>query len=426
MPNRQAVIKVLAQDVVGAQRWNGLKGECVTMPTEAYYEVEDAAEAILERVARAVSWPRLLREASWRHLHLHPDKENDKEGYATGVCSECLVEALLADDRGAPDWDKHPESPRRRADFDWPTAVAANTKHRTRAHWHPYMPPATPAESSTEAATEDGGTGSTSEAEKNEKPRIALTAASENLLREIAKYDTGDGVLFRHAARGRYTHPVTFSTFNARTFYPLTANGLVTDDNNDEAPVRMTETGRKLLADLDASAKPKRPRTATDPESPAAQRALQALARLEQPVTPHRGERRGIWTVGGRDGYSARESTFYALEKAGYLRIVQGAHLSLRMEITDAGRKREQRDREGGSADSAVQIPEEIVHDISEASLHGVPGDWPKFSDRDSDSWFLTTHTHDGDRVMLPSAGDTPVMLQRDAERLYGPLREDA
>ncbi|WP_333745576.1 hypothetical protein [Streptomyces sp. IBSBF 2950] len=138
MPNRQAVIKVLAQDVLGAQRWNGLKGECVSMPTEKYDEVEAAAEAILERVARAVSWPRLLREAASRHLHVHPDLEDKEQFLVEGVCGECLVEALLADDRGAPDWDKHPNSPRRRANHDWPTPVAANLKFRKRAHWHPY------------------------------------------------------------------------------------------------------------------------------------------------------------------------------------------------------------------------------------------------------------------------------------------------
>ncbi|QKV98145.1 hypothetical protein HUT19_41220 (plasmid) [Streptomyces sp. NA02950] len=351
MPNRKAVIKVLAQDVLGAQRWNGLLAECVSMPTEKYEEVEAAAEAILERVARAVSWPRLLREASWRHLHLHPDQENDKEGYATGVCSECLVEALLADDTGAPDWDKHPTSPRRREHFDWPTPVAANLKYRQRAHWHPYMesetkpdaaPAARPAETTPAPAV------------PAEAAEITLPAASERLLREIAKYDTGKGVLFRHAARGRYLHPNTYSTFNARTFYPLTGNNLVTDEGNDSAPVRMTEAGRKLLAELDASAQQKKPRAATDPESPAAQRALRALAQLEQPVTPHRGERKGIWSLGGRDGYSARETTFYALEKAGYLRIIQGAHLSLRMEITESGRQREQQGQ-GPSAVTAEQ-----------------------------------------------------------------------
>ncbi|MGW2232280.1 hypothetical protein [Streptomyces formicae] len=144
MPNRQRVVEVLTQDVVGAQRWNGLIRECVTMPTKSYEAVQDAAAAILERVARAVDWPRLLTEAAFRHQQLHPDLQPELRDQtpSEGVCGECLAEALLADDVGFPDWEKRPVSPREQDDRDWPSIVAAHLPHRQAAHWHPFKTPA--------------------------------------------------------------------------------------------------------------------------------------------------------------------------------------------------------------------------------------------------------------------------------------------
>lgn len=140
MPNRLAVINVLTQDVLGAQQWNGLRGECVTMPTDDYDAVKDAMAAILERAVRAVNWNRLLREAAGRHLQLHPDHEPDARDWnaATGVCGDCLAEALLTDDMGAPNWDEHPTSPRAHESRDWPAVVAEHFHHRQAAHWHPF------------------------------------------------------------------------------------------------------------------------------------------------------------------------------------------------------------------------------------------------------------------------------------------------
>jgi hypothetical protein len=71
-------------------------------------------------------------------------------------------------------------------------------------------------------------------------------------------------------------------------------------------------------------------------------------------------------------------------------------------------------------------IPDDIAIEICEASNSGVPTGWPKFSDRDGDTWWLTDEIHAGDRVMLPAPGDVPLMLRRDAERLYGPLTPSA
>lgn len=140
MPNRRRVIEILTQDALGAQRFNGLFGECVSMPHADYEAVRDAMTAILERVVRAVDWPRLLREASFRHDAVHPDYEPSAEDWnlATGVCGECLAEAMLADDMGAQDWKRTPTIPREYSFTDWPATVARTFHHRDRAHWHPY------------------------------------------------------------------------------------------------------------------------------------------------------------------------------------------------------------------------------------------------------------------------------------------------
>jgi hypothetical protein len=63
-----------------------------------------------------------------------------------------------------------------------------------------------------------------------------------------------------------------------------------------------------------------------------------------------------------------------------------------------------------------------MVSDICEDSLQAVPSDWQRFTDRDTDYWWLTGRSHDGDDVLMPSTGDMPMMLRRDVERMYGPL----
>lgn len=70
----------------------------------------------------------------------------------------------------------------------------------------------------------------------------------------------------------------------------------------------------------------------------------------------------------------------------------------------------------------AVAIPDAIAAEISEATNSGLPMPWPEYTDRDADVWHLTDETHDGDRVMLPAAGDMAPMLRRDVQRFFGPL----
>ncbi|GHB91667.1 hypothetical protein GCM10010306_103610 [Streptomyces umbrinus] len=143
MPNRLRVVGSLTQDVIGTQRFNGAIGKCVSIPDDDYEAVKDAMTAVLERVIRAVDWPRLLREASFRHDTVHPDHKPDDRDWspATGVCGECLAEALLADDRGAQDWERTPTIPREHAITDWPALVARHFHHREAALWHPYKEP---------------------------------------------------------------------------------------------------------------------------------------------------------------------------------------------------------------------------------------------------------------------------------------------
>ncbi|MEU2453846.1 hypothetical protein ABZ605_27685 [Streptomyces sp. NPDC012765] len=142
MPNQLAVVRVLAEDIDGPQ--DGRVGECQTMPTDLYYDVEEAMAAVLERVAAAVDWPRLLAEAAMRHsfIHTHTLEDEDRpagqgtrwECSARGVCGECLRHALLTDETGAHRWDKAPDVPLTREHLDWAPTVAAALPHR---HTHP-------------------------------------------------------------------------------------------------------------------------------------------------------------------------------------------------------------------------------------------------------------------------------------------------
>lgn len=87
--------------------------------------------------------------------------------------------------------------------------------------------------------------------------RPPLKPAAEKLLREIAKRDTGDGVHFTWETGGYYRLTGTDYRVARRTFFPLTARPYLVEDRGGDSPARITEAGRKYLADLDA-AKPRR------------------------------------------------------------------------------------------------------------------------------------------------------------------------
>ncbi|MFF4246251.1 hypothetical protein ACFYY2_17535 [Streptomyces sp. NPDC001822] len=168
----------------------------------------------------------------------------------------------------------------------------------------------------------------------------SLSPASEKLLRALARADKGDGVNVSYLSRGRYHWGSSSAAYNRASFYPLFDANLLTGWDGENDPVRVTEAGRQLLTELDAAAKPKREKQPPNPESPAALRALRAIAALPQPVRPHSGARRGLWALGSRNGHGTTELLIYAMERAGYVRIIHGAHLSTAIEITDAGRAR--------------------------------------------------------------------------------------
>ena len=139
MPNSQRVALCVTHAVVGVQVWNGARGECVTMPTGTYDHVMAAAAALLELVAQAIDWPRLLAEAERRHDALHDRQQAAPSSVrrsiaprSTGVCGECLREALLAhgDTGHFQVWNEEPVVERRGKDVDWPVVFADALKHR--------------------------------------------------------------------------------------------------------------------------------------------------------------------------------------------------------------------------------------------------------------------------------------------------------
>ncbi|MFJ2259502.1 hypothetical protein ACIOKD_14370 [Streptomyces sp. NPDC087844] len=171
-----------------------------------------------------------------------------------------------------------------------------------------------------------------------------LSPASQKLLREIAEHDRGAGVLFQHAARARYIHPHTLSAYNLRTFYPLTGRGLVDDGGSDHTPVRVTEAGRKLAAELAEQRKAqqaaKKARPAPSSEGATAQRLLREIAQRDGSLIYDDGLRR-VWRVASHDGHRASIGIWVALEKAGYIHTERmGSIGGQRVSVTDAGRAR--------------------------------------------------------------------------------------
>jgi len=100
MPVRARVGTALAEQVVGAQVWNGLYGECKTMPTDAYDETVAVADVLYERIVDMIDWNRVLIEASSRHLNLVRDGNHRPLRYniMEAVCGFCIQEALLTDE----------------------------------------------------------------------------------------------------------------------------------------------------------------------------------------------------------------------------------------------------------------------------------------------------------------------------------------
>ncbi|MEZ3180738.1 hypothetical protein KYY02_19220 [Streptomyces pimonensis] len=175
-----------------------------------------------------------------------------------------------------------------------------------------------------------------------------LPPASQKLLLELARRDTGDGVAVRYSGRDRwYLDSVsTQGLYSTRLFPALCKAGLTTGwDEYGESPLHITEAGRKLAAELEQQAKAQRAakqsRPKANPDGPTAMRLLREIAKQQEPVPVYDDGRRRVWQLGSRDGFSASVDIWLALAKADRIRIDRtssiGGHL---VTVTDAGRAR--------------------------------------------------------------------------------------
>lgn len=81
--------------------------------------LEYAAEGVYVRVMDSIDWKRVMHDASTRHMELHGGEYLSStvvEEHAVGeVCSECLQEAMVANEwGGVKSWGTHPKGLRNR------------------------------------------------------------------------------------------------------------------------------------------------------------------------------------------------------------------------------------------------------------------------------------------------------------------------
>lgn len=76
-----------------------------------------------------------------------------------------------------------------------------------------------------------------------------LPPGPTKLLRTLAREDLGSGVKFEYAPHGRWRMEGSTYVVNDRTFHPLDRFGLIDVGNGHTDPVRITEAGRRWLAD---------------------------------------------------------------------------------------------------------------------------------------------------------------------------------
>ncbi|MEU6959956.1 hypothetical protein [Streptomyces chrestomyceticus] len=81
--------------------------------------------------------------------------------------------------------------------------------------------------------------------------QMTLKPAALRLLREIARRDAGDGVVFASAPCGRWRLDGTTYVVADRAFHPLDAAGYVDVGNGRIDLVRVTRAGRAHLATMD-------------------------------------------------------------------------------------------------------------------------------------------------------------------------------
>ena len=175
-----------------------------------------------------------------------------------------------------------------------------------------------------------------------------LPPASERLLRELARLDKGDGAPVRYSGRGRWclaTQGSSGPLFNTRTCRALYDASLAAgwDEHDDDGPMRITDAGRALAAELEQQAAAKtaaaKARATPDPDGPTARRLLREIAKREQPA-PIYGDRRRrlVWHLDSHDGYAALAGTWLALSGAGRIHLDYGFAGGRHVTVTDAGR----------------------------------------------------------------------------------------
>ncbi|OEV09329.1 hypothetical protein AN218_23160 [Streptomyces nanshensis] len=340
------MIDALTQQVVGSQRFNGLRGECVSMPPADLHAVQDACAAILENVARAVNWARLLQEASGRHQLLHPDRQEDGPRWSPvdDVCGECLEEALLAEGFGSPDWGKAPSSPREFGEIDWPTVVAKQLPHRGAAHWHPFAQKTQP----TPRPRSPVGAEASEPAEGRAGPHRPLTPAATDLLRDLTRAsDRGETLTIRYASHGQYQVGSRSGRAYARaTFDQLHEAGMTTGPSRwpqfyeDPDAFSVTDRGREHVASLEkAEAEKKANRPQRAGLSPAAARLLSDIVAAGDEGVRMIEVRRGLLSA-GRDGRRATRATWMQLLDEGLITTESKFSSAAVATATEAGRTR--------------------------------------------------------------------------------------
>lgn len=173
-----------------------------------------------------------------------------------------------------------------------------------------------------------------------------LSPASQKLLCELASRDKGEGVRVQYSGRDRWylAGVSTQGLYSTRNFPALCAAGLAVGwDEYGENPIRITEAGRKLAAELEEQAKAEQARKKSRPKPSAdgvtALRLLREIAKHDGALVYDDGLGR-VWRVASRDGHRALIGIWVALEKAGYIRTERVSSIGgKRVTVTDAGRK---------------------------------------------------------------------------------------
>lgn len=97
MPVRDHAVELMMTQRYGTQVFNGITGECTTMPD--YDERRKEMDAEYVELMERIDWHRILLVAAGRHLALDHDDLDHPDLMVDGLCGECVLAALLDRDR---------------------------------------------------------------------------------------------------------------------------------------------------------------------------------------------------------------------------------------------------------------------------------------------------------------------------------------